>query len=226
MKNPKVILLGVISLLAVVATVVIAWAERKPKVGRPPKPEAGSDAQMEQARKARTEKLNAINGVQEMAQRLDLRQPDTQAEIDEWLDDFTVLCAECNRISDRWPDKKIEMETLIEGLDKKDYGTKEKSKVVTLVLKSKVLAGILLVVIVVAWLLRLSFVTNAVAGMFKANPESVKFWADVIHNWAMTGLMAWLAFSVVANPLFAVLFGITAITIGYHAVRKHFPDLF
>ena len=125
MKNPKVILLAVLSLLSIVAFAVIAWTERKPKAGRPPKPEAGSPDQMEQARRAKKIKGEAIKAVESMAEKLHLKQPSTPQDIDDWVDDLNELQADCNRLINQYPEEKNKLETLIEGLNKNDYGSKE-----------------------------------------------------------------------------------------------------
>lgn len=83
------------------------------------------------------------------------------------------------------------------------------------------LLGVLLVVILVAWVFSIPTVGSRVASALKiSDANQFSYYADVIFTFAVSLLFLILAGIFVVVPLFGLFFGLVAVSIAYHGLRK------
>lgn len=78
----------------------------------------------------------------------------------------------------------------------------------------------LLILLVVGWIVSIPVVAEAIAPMIKMDVKKLIFYGEVVHTWGLSIFLFLLAFMVMGNPLFAILFALAAASVGYHAIRK------
>lgn len=97
---------------------------------------------------------------------------------------------------------------------------RRKSRILNIQIKAKKVFVFVLALTAVAFLLSIPQVANAVAPVIKQDGSLVAMWGDRIFTIGVAVIFAMLAIATLTTPLLALLLGIHALAVGYHAFKK------